>query len=514
MGRTDTKTDPGVRFLSGYSDQRIDYGGIDERLFRFHQRIHMERGGSPGQGGSGERFYRAALSMVDYEVEERCQVVGFNRLFPAYVDMSLTQMRSYFRLRTLMRRHEVPPTSMMSYLYVYTFELLNNVGVENPGKGYRELVWLRENCADSDMRYLEQLSGWLKDYCIYYDLHGSEAEDAFGRRESGADLGVLIRLFEGDNPKDDEVFEAVRRLSSYSFDRSPCYRLFPGRLARVTARACLMLDTYMKEHYMSGLIENCFGRRGVFPFMPFRSALVYDHLERESYTYEVDSTCRYVRSDMGWVREAYFRGSKPSQELGVICHEIDRRLRRKTGVGGKLAQRIRNVNVAAIIGESIDYVLELEREESRPRIEIDMDKLSGIRTSANEIQEALIVDDPDTAGGSSPEGIGSETSGGGNTEPAENEALRTEADEDASSPEDGQRGSVTGNADADMLLKCLLTGEDWRGFVEERKLSLSMLADRINESMYDRFGDTVLEFSGDEPVLVEDYIEDIREDYE
>ena len=38
-----------------------------------------------------------------------------------------------------------------------------------------------------------------------------------------------------------------------------------------------------------------------------------------------------------------------------------------------------------------------------------------------------------------------------------------------------------------------------------------MLADGINEKMMDLIGDTVIEFSGDSPEIIEDYTEDLRE---
>ena len=38
-----------------------------------------------------------------------------------------------------------------------------------------------------------------------------------------------------------------------------------------------------------------------------------------------------------------------------------------------------------------------------------------------------------------------------------------------------------------------------------------MLVDRINERMMDDIGDTVIEFDGDRPVIIEDYEDDLRQ---
>ena len=40
---------------------------------------------------------------------------------------------------------------------------------------------------------------------------------------------------------------------------------------------------------------------------------------------------------------------------------------------------------------------------------------------------------------------------------------------------------------------------------------LSLVVDSINEKLFDVVGDAVIEYEGDDPVLVEDYLEDVRE---
>ena len=62
-----------------------------------------------------------------------------------------------------------------------------------------------------------------------------------------------------------------------------------------------------------------------------------------------------------------------------------------------------------------------------------------------------------------------------------------------------------------FFLHALLYGEEWRSRLKERHIQLSMLADSINEKMMDLIGDTVIEFAGDTPEIIEDYTEDLRE---
>ena len=59
------------------------------------------------------------------------------------------------------------------------------------------------------------------------------------------------------------------------------------------------------------------------------------------------------------------------------------------------------------------------------------------------------------------------------------------------------------------LLHALLYGGDL-SWVRKEGLLLSVLVDGINETLFDRFGDTVLQFDT-EPELIEDYAEELKE---
>ena len=39
---------------------------------------------------------------------------------------------------------------------------------------------------------------------------------------------------------------------------------------------------------------------------------------------------------------------------------------------------------------------------------------------------------------------------------------------------------------------------------------ISILADSINEKLFDNFGDTVIDFFDDEPIVIEDYTEELK----
>ena len=91
------------------------------------------------------------------------------------------------------------------------------------------------------------------------------------------------------------------------------------------------------------------------------------------------------------------------------------------------------------------------------------------------------------------------------------EAAAPEPEEPAEDDDDdGELPDLPLSAPAMALLICLVTGESYQPLVDAGQM-LSVLADEINENLYDTFGDTVIEMEDDDtPVLIEDYAEDLK----
>ncbi|MDO5486574.1 MAG: tellurite resistance TerB C-terminal domain-containing protein, partial [Sarcina sp.] len=61
------------------------------------------------------------------------------------------------------------------------------------------------------------------------------------------------------------------------------------------------------------------------------------------------------------------------------------------------------------------------------------------------------------------------------------------------------------------LLLALLRGESVRERITKQHGMPEIVADELNEALFDEIGDSVVECDGDEIILVEDYREDIME---
>ena len=69
------------------------------------------------------------------------------------------------------------------------------------------------------------------------------------------------------------------------------------------------------------------------------------------------------------------------------------------------------------------------------------------------------------------------------------------------------------NLDADQafLLRALLKGKPWKDYLKKHHLTVSIVADQINEALFDEIGDDVIEFNqDDQPAIIEDYRADLE----
>ena len=85
--------------------------------------------------------------------------------YPTYQSLTDQQLRAYFSWRTRLRRGEVWETSL-SFAFLYIYELINQIGVEDPLDGYRKLEQFRDSHGLIDSCILSYLAKWLTDYVV------------------------------------------------------------------------------------------------------------------------------------------------------------------------------------------------------------------------------------------------------------------------------------------------------------------------------------------------------------
>ena len=196
--------------------------------------------------------------------------------------------------------------------------------------------------------------------------------------------------------------------------------------------------------------------------------------------YEVDPLCRYVCVNGRWSVCRVNRVEGRSKKLGDVLRTLDSMLREALDYKSPVQPGVSTKWILKLISEEIAAWQQEKRAAEKRSITIDFSRLSAIRYDAGVTRDKLIVDEER------------------DEEPEPRPEPKAQAEEDDGLNENERR-----------FLRDLLTG-DSLSWLREKGLLCEVLSDSINEKLYDRFGDTVLE-SGDPPAIVDDYRDELKE---
>lgn len=495
-----------IRFGRRYSDQPLSSSAWSREESLPSKIREMKTLARPGRGVLEENiFYQQAVYMADYEDDFHYKG-KFLRFYPTYQTMTGDQLRGYFGWRTRFRKGEAK-LEQLPYVYLYLFEVLCGVGIHSPEEGLDKLREADRLFGEKDEALHEKLRSWMRDYVVYHALDQAMFLESSG--DLSAPLSVLVRFenaLRGEangSPSEDEVFEALCRISAYNLTASAFYKKYPEEMRQAAVYALRELCLARKDRKMT-LVKKYFGIPGRYPYSMFNGAVFYDPRKPEDTVYLVNEALQYECAGGRWYCRSYSGTKEKNRELGNLCHEIDRQMRilfgEKSVLKPRLEEKAAAEQIERALGVWYEQKKEADRKEAerieaerkaaaRPHLEIDFSLLSRIRADADQTRDKLIVEE----GEESPENAV--------TEPAP--VLVGTAEPTPALP-----GLSPEHA---AFVKLLLDGKDWRGYVAEHHLMLSLLVDEVNEAFFDEFGDTVLEFDGAEPHPVEDYEEDLRQ---
>ena len=374
------------------------------------------------------------------------------------------------------------------------------------------------------------------------------AQDASAkrRRKRGANAGGGA-----DNPAEERLFSSFDVLSSYRPRVSRLYRDRPETLRHVCCSVVVQLARHYDAHRKSGLMESLFGSPLAMPYGMFYSAVFWSEQPHPDTTFELDAINRYTCARGRWYWEGYHGSHTKSTKLGAVLRASDQRLRAAISYEHPLVEKTVPKYLAKIIDREIEARLAWEREQEARVIHVDLSQLAGIRAAASLTQEALLVDEEREEGpaaGEASEGVpvspSEDVEGSGAADESEAEGTSEEAAGHARAmvteqatldldtlphvtpgpptrasqgtlepptqtpqAEVGASASLGLTPDELSLLRSLLAGKPAHA---AQGTSMDMLADDINEKLFDLLGDTALEFDDAEPRLVEDYVGDVR----
>ncbi len=477
-----------------YRDEPIIVTGSQMASYlpeRYREMRALERRPDARFKSEAQLFREQAALMADWE-DDFPTPAPLERYYPTFRIMSNRQLRTYFAWRTKVRRGQVEETSL-SYAFVHLYELVNCVGAPSPEAAFEQLDAFRRAYRDIAPEIDRYARRWLRDLAVYHGLDRALLDHAIGLEAQTA-IEVLQSAATATN---DELFDALANRSSYRILSSKLYRERPATVKRTLCAVYRTLDAYFRRKRTTSLADNLFGTPVTRPYIMFESAMFHDEANREdrrSYTYDLGGGESFSCENGYWSHTYRRHAGRRSARLGAIAKAVDASLRQATGFGSELKAAGAPKYVEALVEKEVRTQLAWERAHTVPAIHIDPRKLAGIRTAAAQTREALLTDEerdaPADDAPAPPVEIARQAPG----EPA------PQAPAGATGPLSPKEAAyLAALAEQDRTRAARIAGgpED-------------MLVDAVNEKLFDLVGDTVVEFAGAGPCVVEDYLEDVK----
>lgn len=565
----EARTHQSARFSNKiYADEPILKTGRQMQNFlpdQYRKMREISRWQDDPKGGAGrwlseaELFYRQGLLMADFE--DDCPYNGtFKSYFPTYNAMSDRQLRGYFTWRAQVRRKKVEETST-SFAFLYLYELICGIGVDNPLDGFRKIKAFWESYRAYEPGIDRFARVWLQDYAVFHGLDPKLLSDSktvlFDKalielRRAARDIEPLptpatpatkrrkssepTLPLPPDEAREERLMAAINALSTYNLGNSRISHAHHRDLRHVACAVYVRMARYYDTHRKSGIVASLFGEETAMPYTMFASAVFFAPERHKDCEYRLDPIHIYRCQNGFWECMRIHGSRQKSSKLGEMMRACDQRLRLALDPAHPLKEEKVPKYLAKIIDDEIVAWLSWDAAHQPVKIDIDLSQLGHIRNAAAQTREALLIDEEREddalteaaeADSGQPE---AEPAANMIAEPAAASTQQNEADEPTISTE--QFGVVApllapeptpatpmsaGTASAlahaaEDYLRALLeqNAAQAASAVERSGQSEDMLVDNINEALFDLVGDTVIEFGAAGPQIIEDYEADVR----
>ena len=426
--------------------------------------------------------------------------------WPSYYKLSLAQLRGYFTWRTELRKGNYRK-HCDSFVLMYLSELVNEIGTTSAEESFLKIQDFEKNYIDAGLcsGYIQyNIQQWMFEFAVVNGLDPEIACRYADREMLERDAGIEIL----HNPKaysDQEVFDALCIFAGEQTAKSKLIQLHGAEAISLFAAMWRLIQAQYRRNGKD-IFRICFGRRGAHSWYPLNGTLYYEKQKREEITYELNSS-RFYRFKRGEWRECGYQMFYFDKRLLTgLLKETDRRLRLYLKTGHPLKER----KEAAWAVPYIEAVIEADRQAkikaARPKITIDFSGLDKIRQDALETQDSLLTEEENPAAA-----VDNALCKNSDASMPPESAVPTEP----SSTDIRDSTSIPSGISLPLddmqiqLLQMLLRGEPVQELIATQHGMPSVIADAINEALFDLIGDTVVECDGKTITLVEDYRDNI-----
>lgn len=434
--------------------------------------------------GREKNFYKQAQIVADYE-DNYEKFYPFKRYYPVYHDMTINQLRTYFAWRTKVRKGIYEETSS-SYVFVYIYELLNQIGVKNSLDGYQKLLDLEINYVAIYAPFMAVcLKRWRQDYVIFYQLSREVVEQEFSKEIQQDKL--YEKLLKPANSQ--ELMQVIKKLSTYH-GKSPLQAEFNDVFFDAWKEILKRVPNFFDKTIAMKVTEDYF---------PFNGAIFNDQ-NQESFEVKIDDLFEFKLNEISGGKTFYMPQARRKVFLNKVLHEVDRISREILHVGRPLKANDLEKDVLEAIINGVKKFQADKLEAAKPKVEINFSSLDQIRSDASQTRESLLTEE---------EKQDSEIED--NLSNLDESTFNYEVLQTNSAVEESPKESYGLSEDELFFLRALLNNQPFGDYLKNKHLMVSILADSINEKLIDEIGDSVIEFNEkDQPQIIEDYREDLQ----
>jgi len=513
----DSSPMPGVgRFV--LKSQKIEEPEKDEKrdLFGRMREIARTQGSSYDRSRFFDRrvqfdnariFYKQGIFMKDF-TDDFSEIAQFSQYFPYYQLMGYEQLRTYFTWRTEVRKGNVADISL-SYVFLYIYELLSNIGVKDPQEGLDQLMsfWRAFGVYNKSIdRYVLR---WLKDYHIYYELPHSFKEFL--------EANSLEEYYPKMTDTEDN-FDLLCSIAKYDIRKSTYFT--EDKVQLIKDCFYFVINRLKQKFRDSGISfeESIFqATKKMTEWKPFKDALFYPWMKQADRRIVLSENEIYICSSNKWAFSKVITSESGRQLIGYIMKQMEAALRKATKYKFKLSANINTVahealtklkeadlSLEVMINNSVE---EFYKEATKTVVIVDKAALSRIKEEALLTQEKLIV--PEQEKEIIP------------VIPVPKQLSLFDIvmeDKPSIPPSEGEQAHINGPWEglryqlSDVEIKALsvvLQGEtELKKYADEWGIMLEVLVDGINEKAIDFIGDNLLD---DDFALYDDYKEQVKE---
>lgn len=391
------------------------------------------------------------------------------------------------------------------------FRILKSMGDADAG-------WNGEPVFDPD-----SIRTVLQYYVITADLPRSYVAEVFEKEIAEDERILALMLYQ--EAETDQLYQSISEFGRYRGNRSAFFRAHEEDMKAVLVRVYrAWADAYQSEHGRA-LADELAGKSDTRPWLlsRVRSGECAAADRKKDRIFLVDPLLVYWCRRGNWTITQYFPrlfGSRLLQKtLGEVCRETERQMR--------AAARYRNLKpgtldekLRQLVEQTVQaYLRERAGEQetaARQEIRLDLGKLSGIRSDADYTRDQLldgIEDETDAPDDALTSALPSEL-------PVSAPQLHRVPEQTAQSygstlEKPGLRRvppqTAFGLSEEETdILRMLLAGENPASYIRAHHLYPAVVADSINEKLFEEIGDSVVEEEDGSLSLIEDYLTDLQ----